>query len=571
MPKAGNREHQQRAAGGLANKINNKGGTIISGSNGRIGRSTTTSTVRIVLLLLIAFGSFLAGRISSHSDLIRSSSSISLLSQEDLFGFAPSATGRSTAAGIQHISSNNPHGLALIETTHNRLLFDAPYTLNDRSLHLSPYVDYRWLHNGDFLPAPSTPNTYDRKHKIAKQVQPELKIVLTDFGWNQADPVEGLKFPRTLRSRELVQGIVHHSHFDPTFQWSRDSHNLTSFEHEEQIPVQLVVFLDVETCMESNYPFYSKGSAANQDVAHKRETYGGGSQNLCPNMSNKACPYIDRVLKSPLFVALGTDAKLIVIECRGDGPEPQFRQSNQTSSQLSLATVSSTPSQLQRHSDMGLPPPAVNPARLTHAQRSKILSCDGEEDDTEFGSGHRFNYYLTCVASLQRGLTPTRRALYRALHNPAEGRILMQPGPFRNQYPHLDYHNILQESIFSATPLGNNLFSYRFTEVLSAGAIPVLLADGWVLPFHPLLVDWNECLVLVPETRVNETLSILQAISPQKRCQMRRTCYDIYTRYMANPEGTIRGLVDIAQRMMTNDNPQTKAKDRFTENGRFSV
>ena len=521
MPKAGSREHQPRARLAQARILSSD---RVSIHRAAASRTAITSTVRLVLLFLVTLGSFLAGRISSHPELASGSS---LLSQEDFFGFAPP----SAAAVVENQSNNiQPHGHTITETTQNRLIFDAPYTLNDRSLHLSPYVDYRWLHNGDFLPASSATNSNTNMIK-----QPKLKIVLTDFGWNHPDPVEGLTFPRTLRSRELVQGIVHHSHFDPTFQWSRDSHNLTTLQHQNY-PVQLVVFLDVETCMESNYPFYSKGSAANQDVTHKRDTYGGGNHNLCLQMTNESCPYIDRVLKSPLFVALGSNAKLIVIECRGHGPDPVFRQTDQLSSQLSLATISSTPNQVLRHSDMGLPPPAVNPARLTHTQRSKILSCDGEEDDQAFGNGHRFNYYITCVASLQRGLTLTRRELYQTLHNPAEGRILMQPGPFRNQYPHLDYHKIIQESIFSATPLGDNLFSYRFTEVLSSGAIPVLLADGWVLPFHPLLVDWNECVVMVPETRINETLHILQAISPKQRCRMRRKCYEMYTRYMANPE-----------------------------------
>lgn len=42
-----------------------------------------------------------------------------------------------------------------------------------------------------------------------------------------------------------------------------------------------------------------------------------------------------------------------------------------------------------------------------------------------------------------------------------------------------NYGGILKESHFGAASRGGNQFSYRFSEVLSAGAVPVVYADGW--------------------------------------------------------------------------------------------
>ena len=106
------------------------------------------------------------------------------------------------------------------------------------------------------------------------------------------------------------------------------------------------------------------------------------------------------------------------------------------------------------------------------------------------------------------------------------------------------YSSLLFKAIFSGAPRGDNLFSYRFPEVLSAGAIPVVHADDWVLPLHHNLVDWSQCIVRIPEAKVNDTVNILREISDNERCRMRRYCYDVYQKWMINPEANIAGMLD---------------------------
>ena len=106
------------------------------------------------------------------------------------------------------------------------------------------------------------------------------------------------------------------------------------------------------------------------------------------------------------------------------------------------------------------------------------------------------------------------------------------------------YEALLYKTIFAGAPRGDNLFSYRFTEVMSSASIPVVHADNWVLPFHHKLVDWKKCVVTIEEARAKETIAILKNISATKRCQMRQYCYTIYQKYFANPNANIAGMID---------------------------
>ena len=61
------------------------------------------------------------------------------------------------------------------------------------------------------------------------------------------------------------------------------------------------------------------------------------------------------------------------------------------------------------------------------------------------------------------------------------------------------YTALLLNSTFVFAPGGGGPHSYRFAEVLAAGAVPVTTAD-LLLPFEPE-VSWDECVVRVAEAR----------------------------------------------------------------------
>ena len=111
----------------------------------------------------------------------------------------------------------------------------------------------------------------------------------------------------------------------------------------------------------------------------------------------------------------------------------------------------------------------------------------------------------------------------------------------------MTYQELLLRSKFVAVPRGDNLYSYRFTEVLSSGAIPVLFGnDEWILPFRNEIVHWDQCIIYIPEYDIlNHTISILShsMMNHTEICQRRQYCYYIYKTYMETSYHIIHGIL----------------------------
>lgn len=84
------------------------------------------------------------------------------------------------------------------------------------------------------------------------------------------------------------------------------------------------------------------------------------------------------------------------------------------------------------------------------------------------------------------------------------------------------YAQLLAESIFAFVPRGDALFSYRLAEVMSFGCIPVILSEGWVLPFDRTL-PWSEMSLSVDARAISELPRILGSLRGEeiRQCQTR--------------------------------------------------
>lgn len=106
-----------------------------------------------------------------------------------------------------------------------------------------------------------------------------------------------------------------------------------------------------------------------------------------------------------------------------------------------------------------------------------------------------------------------------------------------------DYIKILTQSMFAGAPRGDQLFSYRLSEILSAGAIPVLYTSELLLPFNDV-INWIKCAVLVEQGQ--DTWDVIRVIPPERVCEMQNCALDVWDKYVSSRSGWLRGLIDVA-------------------------
>jgi len=93
-----------------------------------------------------------------------------------------------------------------------------------------------------------------------------------------------------------------------------------------------------------------------------------------------------------------------------------------------------------------------------------------------------------------------------------------------------NFDNFMLNSTFSFSPGGSHVSSFRFTEILSAGSIPVLLPEI-VTPFFPEL-DWESCVIRVSQARIVDLPRILRGIKPESIRTRQVNCRRLYRDFL---------------------------------------
>lgn len=109
--------------------------------------------------------------------------------------------------------------------------------------------------------------------------------------------------------------------------------------------------------------------------------------------------------------------------------------------------------------------------------------------------------------------------------------------------------NLMNESLFALVPRGDALYSYRLLEALSFGCIPIVLSDGWVLPFDRV-VPWSEIALHVPEAEVATIPARIAALSPDQIRSMLLTGARIYAEHFSGFDAIVRTLLTEARMIL---------------------
>jgi hypothetical protein len=156
--------------------------------------------------------------------------------------------------------------------------------LNDKTISWSRDVHRLWLGN-----------------HVKETDLPPAQTVVTNFGWNHPNRILGLNYSRTLRSTGLMEGVINHPWFHPTAWDDFEKSNISQIDKS----IRYYVFLDGETCFESNWPNYGpKDSESNYDLMYNRASSNKGVEDNCYGLRH--CGPIYRALESEIFHTTGS-------------------------------------------------------------------------------------------------------------------------------------------------------------------------------------------------------------------------------------------------------------------------
>lgn len=100
-----------------------------------------------------------------------------------------------------------------------------------------------------------------------------------------------------------------------------------------------------------------------------------------------------------------------------------------------------------------------------------------------------------------------------------------------NQYKFDD----LMDSTFGLVPAGRGPSSHRLLEVLSAGSIPVIISDNYVLPFDTL-VEWRRCAFVFPSSQMHRIVPTLRVLETDEIESRREYCLFVYREFLENDD-----------------------------------
>ncbi|XP_076865191.1 exostosin-1b [Brachyhypopomus gauderio] len=114
------------------------------------------------------------------------------------------------------------------------------------------------------------------------------------------------------------------------------------------------------------------------------------------------------------------------------------------------------------------------------------------------------------------------------------------------EYDKYDYREMLHNSTFCLVPRGRRLGSFRFLEALQAACVPVMLSNGWELPFSEV-IDWNTGAVIGDERLLLQIPSTVRSIHQDKILALRLQTQFLWEAYFSSVEKIVLTTLEIIQ------------------------
>ncbi|NXF21826.1 EXT1C protein, partial [Rhodinocichla rosea] len=112
-------------------------------------------------------------------------------------------------------------------------------------------------------------------------------------------------------------------------------------------------------------------------------------------------------------------------------------------------------------------------------------------------------------------------------------------------YERFDYQELLHNSTFCIVPRGRRLGSFRFLEALQAACIPVLLSDGWELPFAEA-IDWGKAAVVGSERLLLQIPSAVRCIHPERVLAFQQQTQFLWDAYFSSVDKIVHTTLEVS-------------------------
>ena len=97
---------------------------------------------------------------------------------------------------------------------------------------------------------------------------------------------------------------------------------------------------------------------------------------------------------------------------------------------------------------------------------------------------------------------------------------------------------------FCLIPRGRRLGSYRFLEALESGCIPLLLSNGWVLPFAEK-IDWQKASVQADERFLTLIPTIVREFTREKIFEMKQQVLFLWNAYFSSIDKIVHTVLKV--------------------------
>ncbi|XP_050347798.1 exostosin-1 [Nymphalis io] len=118
------------------------------------------------------------------------------------------------------------------------------------------------------------------------------------------------------------------------------------------------------------------------------------------------------------------------------------------------------------------------------------------------------------------------------------------------EYDKFDYEQLLANSTFCLVARGRRLGSYRFLEALAAGCVPVLLSNGWRLPFDER-IDWRRAVIWADERLLLQVPELVRSVSPERVLALRQQTQLLWEQYFSSIEKIVFTAIEILLERIT--------------------